>query len=62
MVGHCTFDGMIRCWARRGFMMNCETGTNSPTYAIVELFKTNPIGRILPIAILFDYLLGPVLE
>jgi len=44
---------MIRCWASR---------TNSPTYAIVEPFKTNPIGRILPIAILFDYLLGPVLE
>ena len=43
-------------------MMNCETGTNSLTYAIVETFKTNPIGRILPIAVLFDYLLGPVLE
>jgi len=54
-------DGMIRCWACREFMMNCETGTNSLTYAIVETFKTNPIGRILPTAVLFDYLLGPVL-
>jgi hypothetical protein len=43
-------------------MMNCETRTNSLTYAIVETFKTNPIARILPIAVLFDYLLGSVLE
>ena len=42
--------------------MNRKTGTNSLTYASVETLKTNPIGRILPIAVLSDYLLGPALE
>ena len=62
MVGHCTFRRNDSLLGLSWVHVNCETGTNSLTYAIVETFKTNPIGRILPIAVLFDYLLGPVLE
>ena len=53
---------MNRSRACCAFIMNRKTGTNSLTYASVETLKTNPIGRILPIAVLSDYLLGPALE
>ena len=41
--------------------INSETGTIL-TYANVETLKTTPIGRILSIAVLSDYLLRPALE
>ena len=58
---HCV-AGMNRSRACGGFIMNRKTGTNSLTYASVETLKTNPIGRIFPIAVLSDYLLDRLLN